>query len=343
MSADAMVMRHRPARLAWSVPSVDRRRFRRILGVVALLCVVFGLALPWIPRPPENREHPGELPQRLAKLLIEHETPPPIELPKPPEPEAKKPEKEKPPEKTKETEAAKKPIPERLPGEVAEAARKKAQSTGLLALRDDLAEIRDKPAAVQMNQDIKQGPGVGTGTGAGIGAGNGPGLPSRALITSNATGGSGGINTGRFSRDTGGGGLAGRNTTLVEGGIAGGGQGGGGRGLAGGGTGGSLARGGGGKASRALEDIRLVFEKNKGAINAIYYRALRDDPALEGKVVVWLKISPGGDVVDARIESSELKNPDLEKKLLSRIRQFDFGAKDVEVMVVTWPLDFLPS
>ena len=29
--------------------------------------------------------------------------------------------------------------------------------------------------------------------------------------------------------------------------------------------------------------------------------------------------------------------------LLARIRQFDFGAKDVDVMVVTWPVDFLPS
>ena len=30
-------------------------------------------------------------------------------------------------------------------------------------------------------------------------------------------------------------------------------------------------------------------------------------------------------------------------KLLARIRQFDFGAMDVELMVVTWPVDFLPS
>jgi hypothetical protein len=29
--------------------------------------------------------------------------------------------------------------------------------------------------------------------------------------------------------------------------------------------------------------------------------------------------------------------------LLARIRQFDFGAKDVDQMVVTWPVDFLPS
>jgi hypothetical protein len=38
-----------------------------------------------------------------------------------------------------------------------------------------------------------------------------------------------------------------------------------------------------------------------------------------------------------------LKTEELERKLLARIRQFDFGAKDVEVMVVSWPVDFLPS
>ena len=32
-----------------------------------------------------------------------------------------------------------------------------------------------------------------------------------------------------------------------------------------------------------------------------------------------------------------------EADLLARIRSFDFGAKDVDLMVVTWPVDFLPS
>jgi hypothetical protein len=30
-------------------------------------------------------------------------------------------------------------------------------------------------------------------------------------------------------------------------------------------------------------------------------------------------------------------------QLIARIRQFDFGAEDVDVMVVSWPVDFLPS
>jgi hypothetical protein len=174
------------------------------------------------------------------------------------------------------------------------------------------------------------------------------------MITSNATKGSGGINTAAYSRDTGGGGLAGRGSTLVEG-VAGGGGGGGfggGGGRAGGGTGdgtgvgggkgGTLTKSGSGKASRSIEDVKLVFERNKGAIYAIYNRALRDDPSLQGKVIVELVIAPSGDAT-VRLVSSELKSPDLENKLLARIRSFDFGAKDVEVMKVTWPVDFLPS
>ncbi|HEV7914644.1 MAG TPA: AgmX/PglI C-terminal domain-containing protein, partial [Albitalea sp.] len=245
---------------------------------------------------------------------------------------------------------ARRPVPNKPPGEI-EGARRKAAGVGLLAMKDQLAELRGAPVAVQLKQDIKQGPGVGTGTGVGVGAGNEAGIPVRSMITSNAAGGSGGINTAAYSRNTGGGGLAGRATTLVEG-VAGGGGGGGagggggggkGAGTGGPGAGGSLHKGHSGKASRSIEEIKLVFERNKGSIYAIYNRALREDPSLQGKVVLELKIAPSGAIVDLRIVSSELKASELESKLLARIRQFDFGAKDVDQMVVTWPVDFLPS
>ena len=241
---------------------------------------------------------------------------------------------------------ARNPVANKPPGEV-DAARAKVAGIGLLASSKDLEELRGAPMAVQINP-VKPGKGVGSGTGVGVGAGNEAGVPVRSMITSNAAGGSGGINTAGYSSNTGGGGLAGRSTTLVEGAAAGGGGGGAGRAgsagtQAGGKTGGTVQRGGSGKASRSIEEIKLVFEKNKGAIYAIYNRALREDPGLQGKVVLELKIAPAGNVVDCRIVSSELKSPELESKLLARIRQFDFGAKDVDQMVVTWPVDFLPS
>jgi len=60
-------------------------------------------------------------------------------------------------------------------------------------------------------------------------------------------------------------------------------------------------------------------------------------------VVLELTIAPSGAVTDCRIVSSELKSPELEAKLVARVRQFDFGAKDVDQMIAKFPVDFLPS
>jgi TonB family protein len=326
---------HRPAMLPWTVSAEDEERFRRILRRVLLVCLLFSLVMPWLPVPKVDRAKEEELPPRLAKLLLERQPvpPPAVAPPRKPEPEAaaSKPEPARPP-----VTEARKPEPAKAPGERIEAARRRASGVGLLAMKNELADLRGAPVAAQFQKDVKPGPGVGAGSGPGVGAGKSPGLPSRALIVSNAARGSGGINTGSLSRDTGGGGLAGRSTTAVEGVMGGDGRG-------GPGGGGALRRGGSGKASRSIEDIKLVFDRNKGSIYALYSRALREDPTLQGKVVVKLTIAPSGQVMDCQLVSSELGAPDLERKLLVRIKQFDFGAKAVDAMVVTYPIDFLPS
>lgn len=348
--------------LPWSTAADDERRFKRILKRVVAIVLLLGLLFPFVPKPKVERVEAQALPPPIAKLLLERE----VAKPKPPPPPVKtdtevaqadkpeaKPAPEAPPKKQPPVPEARRPIEGKPPGE-ADLARKRASGVGLLAMKNELQQLAAAPAAVQLKQDIKPGPGVGTGVGVGVGAGTEAGIPVRAMITSNATNGSGGINTAGYSRDTGGGGLAGRGTTLVEGvagGGGGGGPGGGGNGRGGtgvgsgggAGKGGTLAKGSSGKASRSIEEIKLVFERNKGAIYALYNRALRDDPSLQGKVVLELKIAPSGAVDGVRIVSSELKATELEGKLLARIRQFDFGAKDVDLMVVTWPVDFLPS
>ena len=101
--------------------------------------------------------------------------------------------------------------------------------------------------------------------------------------------------------------------------------------------------GGSGKASRSADEIALVFTKNKGAIDAMYARALRDNPALQGKVVIELTIAPSGDITAARIVSSELSDKEFESKLLARIRLFKFDAKDVATLTATKPIDFFPA
>ncbi len=365
----AAAVSFRSAQLPWSKGGDDERRFQRILKRVLGTALVLGLVMPFVPQPQQERRSLQPLPPPMARLLMERPATPPTPAAPPqrtaqadtappvadtrPAPREAAPPPQRPPRNAAPVPEARQPVEGRPPGEVArDQARQRASGVGLLAMKNEIAEMTGAPAAVQLQQNVRPGPGVGVSQGPGVGAGTEAGVPVRSMITSNASGGSGGINTAAYSRDTGGGGLAGRATTLVEG-VAGGGGGGGPGGggtRAGGGTGGegqarggTLARSGSGKASRSIEEIRLVFERHKGAIYALYNRALRDDPALQGKVVLELKIAPSGAVEALRIVSSELQAEALESRLLARIRSFDFGAKDVEVMVVTWPVDFLPS
>jgi len=157
-------------------------------------------------------------------------------------------------------------------------------------------------------------------------------MVQRSLIQSKAGGTSGGISAPTSSGlAAGSGSLNGIRTAQVKDPT-----------LASGGQPGTRA-GGSGRASRGSEEIALVFTKNKGAIDAMYARALRDDPALQGKVVLEITIAPSGDITAARIVSSELKDPEFEAKLLARIRLFKFEAKDVAALTATKPIDFFPA
>lgn len=357
----------RTSTLPWALAHDDEERFRKLFLALMGFVIVFGIALRFITLPEPERVPVTTLPPIAAKLLLDKPLPPPPPPPKtsekiePPKPDLKDksepaPKPTKPVPRERPVVEARQPIPGKPPGEDREAARNKAAGVGLLAaLKDQPPELHGAPLAVQLNQDIKKGAGVGTGTGVGVGAGKEQGLPDRNMITSNAAGGSGGINTAGFSRDSGGGGLAGRSTTLVAG-VAGGG-GGGGPGLGGaitgtggrgtgagvGKSGGTMAKGSSGKASRSLEEVRLVLERAKGSLYAIYNRALREDASLQGKVVVEFTIAPSGAITECHFVSSELKNPELEQKLLARFRSLQFAAEDVDTLVTKYPIDFLPS
>ena len=85
-----------------------------------------------------------------------------------------------------------------------------------------------------------------------------------------------------------------------------------------------------GKAARSQEEIELEFDRNKGAIYALYSRALRDRPELQGKMVLEFTIAPSGDVTACRVVSSELNDPELERKIVARVKLIRFAARDVE-------------
>jgi TonB family protein len=97
------------------------------------------------------------------------------------------------------------------------------------------------------------------------------------------------------------------------------------------------------QAGQAREEIELVFDKNKSAIYALYSRALRDNPGLQGKVVLEVTIAPSGEVTQCRIISSELGDPELERKLVARVKMFRFESRDVATMTTTKPIEFFPA
>lgn len=98
-----------------------------------------------------------------------------------------------------------------------------------------------------------------------------------------------------------------------------------------------------GNGPRNIEDIAAVFEQNKVAFYAAYNRALRENPNLKGTLIFELKISPLGEVLECRIISSTLGAPELEQRLVNRIKNFDFGANQGSDAVIRYPVQFFPS
>lgn len=84
----------------------------------------------------------------------------------------------------------------------------------------------------------------------------------------------------------------------------------------------------------ADEAVEQSFDRNKGAIYALYARALRDNPKLSGKVVFEIGIGTGGEVTACRIKSSELNDPDFEAKLVARIKLFRFPPRETPTTVL---------
>ena len=306
---------YRNFELPWTLSAEQERRYRKVLLHVCGVLGALSLLMPWLPVPEPDPQAVEEIPQRFARLVLEKPAPPPPVVLPAPEPEPVRPEP---------VVAERAAVPEPPPAptvDTREDPREKASVAGLLPFADQLADLRDNRAIASVTRQRELTGAVGEAA-----------RNERSLITSKVGSGSGGINTAALSRDTGGGALAGRATTQVTSPVAGSGDGGAAR-----------RSGSGQKASRSREEIEMVFDRNKGAIYALYNRALREDPTLQGKLVLRLTIAPSGEVTQCEVVSSELDEPDLERKLVARVKLFRFEEKDVEAVTTTKPIDFFPA
>ena len=299
---------YREFELPWEGDEEANQRFKKILRVLLIILALFGILFPLLPSPKHTIAE--EVPERLARVMTQTPKPPPP--PPPPKPK----EEEKPKIEPKVAMVKPPPVDEH------ERAHQKAQKQ-LNKVKDELADLRDVMDLTPLETKNLSGA-VGADSHA-----------ERSLITSKVGSGSGGITSANASRGfgTGAGSLSGHDTTAVSSGIA----------KSGLNSRGPASSGGGGKAGRSREEIELVFDRNKGRIYSLYARALRDNAELQGKVVLELTISPSGELVMCRVVSSELKDPDLERKIIALVRLFRFDPKDVDTITTTKPIDFFPA
>ena len=252
------------------------------------------------------------LPRRQRNL---QEVPPQLaqlmkEQPKPPPP---KPVEVPKPEKKTEPVPTPKPVDTR---------KKMEESKEMRAIKDELADLRDQVDAKQLrSKDL-------------IKDTNADARSERSLITSKVGTGSAGIVSANSSRGfgSGAGALSDHTAGAVNSRLA-----------SDVGANRATRTGTSSKAARSQEEIELVFDRNKGAIYALYGRALRERADLQGKLVLQLTISPAGDVTDCRVLSSELKDPELENKIVARVKLFKFEAKDVEPITARKTIEFFPQ
>jgi outer membrane biosynthesis protein TonB len=300
-------------------------RLRKSLTASLLALALAALLLPLVHVPPPEVER-AKVPERIVKFieLDQHRpapVPPPVEQPK---------QKEKEPEplvaEHKPVETTPKPKPVEEPKPV-EAPRQKAEQAGILAFRDSFANIAERKPAAKLGAQARVG-----NTGERV---SGP--QQRALITSLATGGSGGINSAAFSRDVGGGGGGGALDGVDVGRVA--------DAIGGPGEHGASGRraGDGALAGRTDEEIQIVFDRYKASLYRLYNRELRNDPTLRGQMVLRLTIEPDGSVSLCQLQSSDMNAPALSQQVVERVKTFAFGAKDVPPVTIVYPIDFLPA
>ncbi|MEO9525178.1 AgmX/PglI C-terminal domain-containing protein [Marinobacter alexandrii] len=305
--------------LPWSSAAKEDRQFAIIAALVAAVFLLIALWVPFLHVPEIERSEAEQVPPQLARLV---ERPKPMVRLEPKSPEPEPVAKQEPASETRPQPMVAMPAPKPTPKpqpvaparQTAEQAREKASRSGLLAMKDRLASLR-APAASEPK-------GLRANTSAEVARQN-------VNIERQVLQGSGGVTDAATPQAQVA--VQGHQVKEVK----------------------TVAKAVSKVASqapqepsvgeRAMSNIRKVFDAQKTALYALYRRELRQDPTLEGKLLLELIIEPDGSVSACQVVSSELGNPPLEQRIAMRVRLFNFGTDDVATRKVRFPIDFLPG
>ncbi|MGI2178972.1 AgmX/PglI C-terminal domain-containing protein [Shewanella frigidimarina] len=309
-------------------PSKQDKLFKQILWLLLLVYVVFAVVVPMLEQVELPREVKEQVPPQLAKIILqEKQLPPPVKPEvKPPEPEPLpklEPEPAPPEEKVPE-----KPVEQAVKTQIVqpttrEAAKEKASTSGLAAMKDELFSMREafdvKPAAQRkLDQTTVQEVKVKRDLLAGAANKQTDSLAKSTISKTVAAESLSGNQTQQIR-------LAKEEVLATQGASA---------------EKASQASQGGQRSEAAL---RRTLEANKSRLYSLYNRALRKDPFLKGKVMFEIVIQPNGNISKVTIKSSELNNAKLERQLTLVLRSISFPAEKVAVMTTIWAIDFFPS
>lgn len=289
---------YRHVTMPWDNKGENEKRLKKYVLLAVLYSIWFALIIPGWQLPEPDEDEVVEIPERIAKFIKKKQVKP-------------KPKKETPiTEKKKPSEQEKKK------------ARKKAEKTGLLAFKNNFADLMDDVSEAKLGANAKLSK-----------QGSRAKSTARSMVLAQAKSGSGGINSSSLSRDVGGAGgkIGSVKFSRISSAI---------------GTAAAddrkLSSGPG--PSRSDEEIQIVFDRYKAALYRIYNRELRKNPTLQGKMVLRITILPNGKVLKCKIESTDLDSANLSAKIVARVKRFNFGAKKgVPKITILYPIDFLPA
>jgi len=320
----------------WALDSArrDDRLYHRLQAAGFLLFMALVAVVPQI-QLPEPPAIPAPPPVPLTELTLPEKVippPPKVELKKPEPPKPEPLPKEKPKEKPV---AASKTQPVKPKDQAAtlEDAREVAENSGLLALKDDLAELRQAfdttqtqvavnqastaTQAVQLERQV-----IGAASQASFAKAQAVGAATQvgrvALSEKGAT------KVSEVSLQ----GLADKNTIAKQDDNA---------------KGNNKNGKSSGPSGRSEAQIRQILEANKSSLYTLYSRALRQNASLRGKVVFELVITPQGAVSSVKIVVSELGDAKLERQLQLRLQTVQFGPAEVSLTRSQWTIEFLPG
>ena len=299
--------------LNWEPRTNSDRRFNLFVSTGLAITLLFGLMFSYIDVPNKARDIHVVIPDRIANFLTQKKKPKDIKVKSKPLPKPRPVSRIK----KKQPVSIKKKIP--LTKKMKKA-RKKAEISGLLALNNELADLMDTSIVTSMvsgrttniktkesliNKDILN-------NGAGVGSG-GIKIKSKRLLRGKTKLSNKELTNFRSS-------LLDKNTMQRP------------------------IRSKTSKASVRLEEqVTITFDQNKSKLYALYNRARRKNPSLKGKLILEITISSSGIVSDVQIIVSELNDNTLEQRIISRVKQFNFGASGKDKITVTFPIEFIPS